>query len=298
MTRPTTWLAALATASLLITGCSTNTAASPAASSSAPSSPAASSAAGKVVTLATDANYPPCESIEAGSETMVGFEPDIWNAIAAKLGITLKVENTDFDSLIPGVQSGRYDLAMECISDREAREKQVTFLDFIYAEISVVTTEKYAGPINDTDPLSVCGETMGAQTGFDTVDLIKNEINPECVASGKKEVEIKEFPDAPATYNALYAGRVDFVVQDTAAAALLNKTAPVKLVIHENSKLPKLYLGMIFNKDNTATIAEWQKGLEAIIADGTYAEILKKWDISSLALNEPGINLATTRPIK
>jgi len=55
---------------------------------------------------------------------------------------------------------------------------------------------------------------------------------------------------------------------------------------------------MIFNKDNTATIDEWQKGLEAIIADGTYAEILKKWDISSLALDEPGINLATTRPIE
>jgi len=291
VTRPIHFISALAATSLLLAGCS-SAGATPSASTAS-----SASSAGKTLTLATDANYPPCEYFEEGSSVMAGFEPDLWNAIAAKIGVTLTVENTDFDSLIPGVQSGRYDLAMECISDNAERQKQVSFLDFIYAEVSVVTTEKYDGPINDTDPLSVCGETMGAQTGFDTLAIVKDKINPECEQAGKAKVEIKEFPDAPATYNALYSGRIDFVVQDTAAAAYLNKTAPVKLVIHANAELPKLYLGIIFNTDDTANLEAWQKGLEEIIADGTYASILKKWDISSLALDEPGVNLATARPI-
>lgn len=289
MKRPIKLISALGMSALALAGCS----------SAAPSDSASptSGVAGTTLTLATDANYPPCEYFESDSTTMVGFEPDIWNAVAKEIGVTLKVENTDFDSLIPGVQSGRYDLAMECISDRAEREKQVTFLDFIYAEVSVVTTVKYSGPINDTDPLSICGETMGAQTGFDTLSIIKDEINPACVKAGKKEVEIKEFPDAAATYNALYSNRVDFIVLDTAAAAYLNKSAPVELVIHHNEKLPQLYLGMIFANDNTELQQAWKGGLEAIIANGTYDEILKKWDISDLALKEPGINLATAKPI-
>ncbi len=287
--------AAVAAVALLITGCSSSTASTPSASSTGAAT--ASGVAGRTLTLATDANYPPCEYFEKGSTEMVGFEPDIWNAVAAKIGVTLKVENTDFDSLIPGVQSGRYNLAMECISDRAEREKQVTFLDFIYAEVSVVTTATYSGPINDTDPLSICGQTMGAQTGFDTLSIIKDQINPACKAAGKAEVKIQEYPSAAATYNALYSNRVDFVVQDTAAAAYLNKTAPVQLTIHHNDKLPKLYLGIIFNTADTDLQQAWKTGLERIIADGSYAEILKKWDISSLALTEPGINLATAKPI-
>lgn len=289
MIRPVKLISALGAAALLFAGCSSG--------SSGTSSSPTSGVEGTTLTLATDANYPPCEYFEEGSTEMVGFEPDIWNAVAKEIGVTLKVENTDFDSLIPGVQSGRYDLAMECISDRAERQEQVTFLDFIYAEVSVITTASYSGPINDTDPLSICGETMGAQTGFDTLSIIKDEINPACVAAGKSEVVIKEFSDAAATYNALYSNRIDFVVQDTAAAAYLNKSAPVDLVIHHNEKLPKLYLGIIFAKDNTELQQAWKEGLEAIIANGTYAEILKKWDISDLALDEPGINLATSKPI-
>ena len=279
-----------ATAALLLASCSST-------SSTSDSSSGTTSIKGTTVTLATDASYPPCEYFEKDSKTMVGFEPDIWNAIAKKIGVKLKVENTDFDSLIPGVQSGRYDVAMECISDRAARQKQVTFLDFIYAETAIIVPAAYSGPITASDPLSICGQSMGGQTGFDTISLITDTINPACKAAGKDEVKILQYPKAADTYNALYSGRVDFIVLDTAAAAYLNKTAPVKLQYIENSKFEKLYLGAIFNKSDKAMQAAWEKGLKEIIADGTYDKILKDWDLSSLALEDPGVNLAVTRPI-
>jgi polar amino acid transport system substrate-binding protein len=273
--------------------------------SSSPTSAANASAAtvdsavkGKTLTLATDANYPPCESFEGNSKkTMIGFEPEIWDAIAQRIGVTLKVENTQFDNLIPGVQSGRYDLAMECISDRAERQKQVTFVDFIYAETSVVTRADYTGPVTADDPLSICGLKMGAQSGFDTISFVQDTINPACEKAGKTKIDVKAFPSAADTYNALYSSRVDFIILDSAAAAYLNKSAPVQLKRYANSLLEKLYLGAIFKPADTDLQNAWLAGLKAIVGDGTYAATLKKWDIADLALTDPGINLATTRPI-
>jgi len=253
---------------------------------------------GRTLTLATDANYPPCEYYEGTSKkTMIGFEPEIWAAIAQRIGVTLKVENTQFDNLIPGVQSGRYDLAMECISDRAERQKQVTFVDFIYAETSVVTRSDHTGAITADDPLSICGLKMGAQSGFDTISFVQETINPACGKAGKSQIDVKAFPSAADTYNALYSARVDFIILDSAAAAYLNKSAPVQLKRYANSQLEKLYLGAVFKPAETDLQRAWLAGLQAIISDGSYAAILKKWDIADLALTDPGMNLATTRPI-
>ena len=256
-----------------------------------------SSFAGTTLTLATDANYPPCQYFEEGSDVMIGYEVDLWDAIAEKLGVTLEVENTQFASLIPGVQSGRYDIAMECISDNEEREEQVSFVNYIYDKTDVVTIESYDGPITEGDDLSLCGETMGAQTGFDTIDKVNEILNPACAEAGLDPVVISEYPNAADTYNALNSGRVDFMILGTSAAAYLNQTAPTPINYASIESFPQKYLGMVIAQDNTDLQEALLAGLEAVIADGTYAEILEKWGMSSLALEEPGINLATTRPI-
>lgn len=277
-----------------------------AACSSADPAPAESSAAGaevstpfagETLTLATDANYPPCQFFEEGSDVMIGYEVDLWDAIAAKLGVTLEVENTQFASLIPGVQSGRYDIAMECISDNAEREQEVSFVNYIFDKTDVVTIESYDGPITEGDDLSLCGETMGAQTGFDTIDKVNDILNPACAEAGLDPVVIQEYPNAADTYNALNSGRVDFMILGTSAAAYLNQTAPTPINYASIESFPQKYLGMVIAKDNTELQDALLAGLEAVIADGTYIEILEKWGMESLALEEPGINLATTRPL-
>lgn len=253
--------------------------------------------AGETLTLATDANYPPCQFFEEGSDVMIGYEVDLWDAIAAKLGVTLEVENTQFASLIPGVQSGRYDIAMECISDNAEREQEVSFVNYIFDKTDVVTIESYDGPITEGDDLSLCGETMGAQTGFDTIDKVNDILNPACAEAGLDPVVIQEYPNAADTYNALNSGRVDFMILGTSAAAYLNQTAPTPINYASIESFPQKYLGMVIAKDNTELQDALLAGLEAVIADGTYMDILEKWGMESLALEEPGINLATTRPL-
>lgn len=282
------------TAVLALSACSS---AETAPSASAGTAEVATSFEGQTLTLATDANYPPCQYFEEGSDVMIGYEVDLWDAIAEKLGVTLTVENTQFASLIPGVQSGRYDIAMECISDNVEREEQVSFVNYIYDKTDVVTIESYDGPITEGDDLSLCGETMGAQTGFDTIDKVNDILNPACAEAGLDPVVIQEYPNAADTYNALNSGRVDFMILGTSAAAYLNQTAPTPINYASIESFPQKYLGMVIEKDNTELQEALLAGLEAVVADGTYLEILEKWGMESLALEEPGINLATTRPI-
>jgi polar amino acid transport system substrate-binding protein len=229
---------------------------------------------------------------------MIGYEVDLWDAIAEKLGVTLEIENTAFASLIPGVESGRYDFVMGCMSDSEEREEVISFVNYIYDKTDVVTIESYDGPITEGDDLSLCGETMGAQTGFDTIDKVNDILNPACDEAGLDPVLISEFPSAADTYSALQSGRIDFMILGTSGAAYLNQTAPTPINYNSINSFPQKYLGMGFNKENTELQEAFLAGLEAVVADGTYADILEKWGMSSLALDEPGINLATTRPIE
>ena len=247
-----------------------------------------------VLTIATDAHYPPCESFADDNKTMIGYEPDMWNAIGAKLGIKIHAISTDFDGLIPGVQSGRYPMAMECISDSAEREKQVTFIDNSYG-----TSAIYALASNKTvtnDALSLCGLKSAAQTGTDFNDVLA-AIATRCKKNGKPAPTIYNYPSADAVLLGLYSGRVDFVMSDAAAAADIQKHAPKPIAIYSNDLIPKLYTGMVVRPDQKQLADATLAGLKAIQAEGTYDKIMEKWDLKLLELPNPMINQATVQPL-
>jgi polar amino acid transport system substrate-binding protein len=246
-----------------------------------------------VLSIATDAHYPPCESFADDNKTMVGYEPDMWNAIGAKLGVKIKPIATDFDGLIPGVQSGRYQMAMECISDSTVREKQVTFIDNSYATDAVYTLATNTGI--DNDALSLCGLKSAAQAGTDFNDTL-TAISARCKKNGKPGVTVSQFPSADAVLLALYSGRVDFVLSDAAAAGDIHKHAPKPVKVFTNDLMPKLYTGMVVRPDQTKLAEATLAGLRAIIADGTYDTLMEKWDLKLLELHNPQINQESTEP--
>lgn len=292
--------AVIASGGLVLSACSSSSPSSTKAATTSPGSNAlhamlpASVKASGVVKLATDAEYPPCETLNASGQ-MVGYEPDLWNAMAAKLGVRIQASSILFDSLIPGVQSGRYDMAMECISDNLDREKQVIFVDNAYATGAVYTLA--SNKTITTDPLSLCGLKTATQQGLDLATQLETTINPHCTKNGKPVVQIARFPTANAALLALYSGRVDFVLNDYAAANAMMAAAPKPLRYVTNSLLQKYYNGMIFNKNNAQLANAFLAALKAIIADGTYDKIMKKWALPALELNNPGINLAQSDPI-
>ncbi|MCB1485910.1 MAG: transporter substrate-binding domain-containing protein [Bauldia sp.] len=248
-----------------------------------------------VITIATDANYPPCQSFASDNVTIIGYEPDLWNAITQKLGITYKVDSIAFAGLIPGVESGRYDMASECISDNLEREKRVDFVVHAYATGAVYTLADNTTITEDTK--SLCGLTVGVQQGFDFINVVNNVMTPHCEKAGLPAITANEYPSADAVLLSLYSGRVDFVLNNLAAAQAIEAAAPKPVRLVTNQHLPKYYNGMVVKKGNTELAEALLAALEAVHEAGVYDQIMAKWGISALALDEPGINLAASKPL-
>jgi polar amino acid transport system substrate-binding protein len=246
-----------------------------------------------VVTVGTDAEYPPCESLDG--KAIVGYEPDLYHAMAGRLGIKIEDSSVAFDGLIPAVQSKRFDIAMSCFSDNLDREKVVTFVDDAYATGAVYMLASNTSITSD--PLTLCGLKTAVQQGLDLAEQLQSTINPHCTKNGKEPVDVQQFPSGDAALLALYSGRVDFVLNDYAAADALQKAAPKPLRLVTNPLLQKYYNGMIFNKEDTQLQQAFLAALKAIVADGTYEKIMKKWGLPDLMLTEPGINVAASKPI-
>jgi polar amino acid transport system substrate-binding protein len=249
------------------------------------------------ITVATDPSYPPCESVDAKTKEIVGFEPDLWNAMGKKLGIEFKVAKVQFDGLIPGLLSGRFPVAMECLSDSADREKKLSFIDFALDGGATVTLADNPKGISG-DPLSLCGLKTAAQVGTDFIDSIKDGINPHCTKNGKPPVQISQFPANDATLLALYSGRVDFVVQDSFGGAEIKKRAPKPVALFENPLVEPLYIGVVVKRDQAQLRDALHAALKGVFADGTYEKIMRKWEIPQDAwLDEPGLDLATKKPL-
>lgn len=246
--------------------------------------------------LATDANYPPCQWYLKDGKTMVGYEVDIWDALAQVLGVKLNVVSIDFAGLIPGVAGGRYDMAMECITDRVEREQQVTFVNH---SLTYGNAFYYVGnnpAIKAGQPETLCGLRTAGQSGTDFISNLQT-FSKWCVGKGLKPLTIGEFPQQSAVLLALFAGRIDFALSEASAVEELKANNPVEILTIANPLEKQNYLGIVVAKENTQLAEALKAALQAIKASGTYDKIFAKWNLKHAALKEFGINMTTTKPL-
>jgi polar amino acid transport system substrate-binding protein len=250
--------------------------------------------AGEMI-VATDANYPPCDFVNEDGE-IDGFNHDLLMAMAEKLGITITQESIAFDGLIPGVQGGKYPAAMECISDRLERQQQVTFIDNAYATSGVLTLADNPAGVTE-NPLSLCGVSVGIQTGTDYV-ADEELFSANCEQEGEEPLDAIEFPSATEVTTALQSGRVEATFTNLATGAYQEIQTDGAVSVFPSPLMSKVYNGIIVAHESEDLAQALLGALEAIIADGTYEEIMDEWGLGSQVLLEPGINLATERPIE
>lgn len=242
-----------------------------------------------VLTIGMDPTFPPYEFYGPGNK-LTGYEPELLDAMVNKLGVKLNLVSTSFDELIPGVAAGRFNAAMSGISDTKTREAQVTFVDYGRYATSLVYSKSNPGHVTN-NPLSICGGSVSTQKGTisvtDAILLAQN-----CVSHGKPTVTAVQFPDSASTFLAAKSGRVDAQIQDYIESVYevqqvkgaVSMTSPYSLFPHGD-------LGIITKIGSKQLDNALLKALKAIMADGTYAKVISKWNIPSVTLSTPGINL-------
>jgi len=264
--------------------------------------PASIRTAGQINIL-TDPVFAPISYYKAGSTAntdIIGSDADILKAMAAALGVTANFMPTDFPGMIPGVQSGRGDLAGGGLTDTATREQTVSFVDdFKVDELYVVLKGNAAGISNDY--YSACGKKVSFATGALSATTV-GTLQTMCTAMGKPITEI-QVSDVNSTLLAVRSGRADVSFYDNLGFDAVNQAAGNTMQSFEVTKYPTgcgcggQYWGFAVGMNNQAFAKALLDALKAIIANGQYAQILQTYGVSSNALNDPGINLQTTKPL-
>jgi polar amino acid transport system substrate-binding protein len=238
----------------------------------------------KTLTVAADATYAPNEFIGADGHTVVGMDPDLAKALAGVMGVKEKVVNATFATIIPGLQSGKYDLGMSSFTDTKQRQKVVDFDTYFSAGTAFYT--KSGGPTVNT-LADLCGHTVAVERGT-TQEMDASAQNDKCKKAGKKGVTVHVYDTQTAANLAISSGRAEVGMADSPVAAYIVKqsTGKFKLTGKVYGTAP---YGIAIPKAN-GMAKPILAGLKALMSDGTYKSILTKWGIQAGAITNPKIN--------
>ena len=257
-TKLTAFALALVMALGLLAGCGSSN-----SDNNTPAGDDASDAAKTKLVVATSPDFPPFESLEGGE--VVGIEVDILNKIAEKMGMELDIQQMDFDSVIPGVQAGKFDVGMSGITVTDKRKENVDFSSvyFMAAQAIVVTADS-----GITGKADLEGKKVSVQTGTTAEEY--------CMGNGYEVLAFTANNDAAA---ALTSGKVDAWVVDNEVA--LAMAPELGLTVLDEAMTSEPY-AFAFQK-GSELVAPFNEALDALLADGTVEKLFQQYGVTYIA---------------
>jgi len=216
---------------------------------------------------------------------MTGLDIDLGVALGEVLGTKIEMQNTSFDSLIPGLAAGRYDLTISAMLDNKKRQEQVDFVDFI------IDASSFAVPadsqITDLSLETSCGRTIGVVRGS-AEEMYLSARSEECVKEGKPKVDLQVFQQLQQAMLAVTSGRIEALCGDGLQNSHLaaQPGAKIKQVGEPINEAP---VGMALPK-NSKLVPVLQKALQKLMDDGVYLKILQKYGVESGAMTTATVN--------
>lgn len=216
------------------------------------------------VRVATDATWPPFESVNEQTKAIEGFDIDLLNAVAKKAGLEIEYINVGFDPLLAGIAQCQYDAAISAMTITEERKKSMNFSDPYFAAGQVVTVRADNSDITDKDELT--GKKVGAQIG-----------TTGAIEVGKIQgAQLKTYDDIGLAYQDLMNGQIDAVVADNPLALGYVGKNPDKLKV-VGEVFTEEYYGIAVCNKNTELLGKINAGLKAVKDDGTIEKLTEKW---------------------
>lgn len=215
------------------------------------------------IRIATDATWPPFESVNEQTKQIEGMDIDIMNAIAAKEDLNIEFVNVSWDPLLAGMAQGTYDVAISSITITEDRKKDMLFSDPYFAAGQLVVVRKDNTTITGNDTLT--GQ-VGVQLGT-TGDIEVQKI---------KTATPKPYDDIGLAFQDLMNGQINAVVCDNPVALLYVGENADKLKTAGNVFTNENY-GIAVAKGKEDLLQKINAGLKAIKAEGVIDQAAKKW---------------------
>lgn len=221
-------------------------------------------AAEKKLVVATDTAFVPFEFKQDGK--YVGFDVDLWAAIAKELKLDYTLKPMDFSGIIPALQTRNVDVALAGITITDERKNAIDFSDGYYKsglQVMVRANNDQVKSIADLD-----GKVVAVKSGTGSVDYAKEHI---------KSKDLRQFPNIDNAYMELGTNRADAVLHDTPNILYFINTAGKGQFKAVGDSLEAQQYGIAFPKGSTELREKVNGALKTLRENGTYNTIYKKW---------------------
>jgi polar amino acid transport system substrate-binding protein len=236
---------------------------------------------GGVLKVGGEAAYAPMENEDNG--TISGFDVDLTRAIAQKLNLKFQYSNIPWDDLQPGLADHKIDVIASSMTDTAERQKDRDFVDYLNAGTQLVVRSGNPSGVTGLD--NACGLRLAYQTDTVQADQVKI-IDQQCRDAGKPGVVMVETASSDDPLASVNAGTSDAAMVDFPVAADAVTHGGVQLAGLQVEAAP---YGLALNKGSNLLPAV-QAGLRAVMHDGTYDQLLKKWGITAGSLKTAARN--------
>ena len=237
----------------------------------------------KKIVIGVDATYKPNEYLDTDGKTVIGMNVELFDAVAARMGVKTEWQASAFDQIIIGVQANKYDVGASSFTINDERKKVVNMVSFLSAG-SLWAVAK--GNPKNVDPKSICGLTITYQTGTVQDDEI-TEADTKCAPD--KKIKKLPFQDQGEVNNAIMTGRADAMTADSPITSFAIKQSDGKL-----QALGDVYdaapYGIVGNKDQKDFADAIAKAFGDIKASGHYDAILAKYGLDKGGISKFEVN--------
>lgn len=237
------------------------------------------------LTIGTDASYAPNEFLAEDGKTVQGFDVDLFDAVAASLDLETKWQPAKFDSIITGVDGGKYDMGISSFTINDERKKQVNMISYFNAG-----TQWAAAPGNpeNVDPEAPCGLTVAVQKGTvqQEEDLPAKE--DECKSEGEP-IEVLVYEGQDQATAAVGSGKADAMLADSPIVAYAVKQSDGKIEAVGDIYDAAPY-GYVVPQDDEELAELFAEALTALKEDGAYDSVLEEWGVQDGGIDEFDVN--------
>jgi polar amino acid transport system substrate-binding protein len=237
----------------------------------------------KKIVIGTDASYAPNEFLAADGKTVQGMDVDLFNAVAAKFGVTTEWQPSTFDTIIVGVTGGKYDVGVSSFTINEERKKQVNMVSYFSAGTQWATP---AGNPKDVTLDNPCGKTIAVQ---DKTVQQEDDLPARQARCGVNKINILPFEGQDQVTAAVVSGRADAMLADSPVTAYAVKQSAGKLDVLGDVYEAAPY-GYVLPKEQTEFANALVTALEQVKEEGTYSKVLDTWGVQAGAIDQFAVN--------
>ena len=238
------------------------------------------------IVVAIMPNYPPMDFKDPATNTLTGLDYDLGNALAERLGVKIKWQETGFEQMINALTTDRVDLVLSGMTDTAERQASVTFVDYFTSGPQFYTLQKNTAT---NEIIDLCGKKVGTsrRTTFPAEIAAWSKAN--CEAAGKPAINVIGTEGSADARAQLRQSRIDAAMQGSETLSYL-KTQEKDMYKTVGQPISVQFTGLGVSKKKPELSEAVKVALQSMVDDGSYGAILKKWDLELGAIKEVTIN--------